>query len=438
MLLAPHRVDIRNWYRLLYRREAPYAQTGYGKMTREIVSRLIERGMQVYSIGGIGGMTVWGGKMEYPTPRAKITVLPTIGDIGGSNVAEMYIHKYKLDLMVTLWDTFITEYTGNLSVPAVNYMPIDGHLTGRMAHYVRNAIRVVAYSKFGHRELLSRLPASQVGYIPHGVDCSVYKPFSDEARQKVRSMILPKGHQDGFLFLNVGANMGERKQLPLLLIAFKRFLERNPKADAYLFLFTNADQPYPQGYDLPAFADELGIRQRLLWPSESPILEPVSEHEMASLMSAANVYVSPALGEGFGLPVIESESCGTPVIHSNSSTAPELVGGHGWLVEIDPEYLLVPAWIPTLQTYPVVKISSLVNCMEEAYNSPDLVKKYGEAARRFAQGYDWPLVMPGWFKLFQDVEEEIEVFREVLKSRVQLRAPTPGTPGTPGTGTTTR
>ena len=34
---------------------AAYARTGYGRQTNEIVRRLIEGGLEVYNIGGIGG-----------------------------------------------------------------------------------------------------------------------------------------------------------------------------------------------------------------------------------------------------------------------------------------------------------------------------------------------------------------------------------------------
>lgn len=53
------------------------------------------------------------------------------------------------------------------------------------------------------------------------------------------------------------------------------------------------------------------------------------------LYNAAEVFVYPSLYEGFGLPVIEAMSCGTPVITSNISSLPEVAGEAGVL--IDPE-----------------------------------------------------------------------------------------------------
>jgi glycosyltransferase involved in cell wall biosynthesis len=60
----------------------------------------------------------------------------------------------------------------------------------------------------------------------------------------------------------------------------------------------------------------------------------VSDMELPLLYASARVLVYPSLYEGFGLPVIEAQSCGLPVVTSNSSSLPE-VGGNA-AVYIDP------------------------------------------------------------------------------------------------------
>ena len=40
------------------------------------------------------------------------------------------------------------------------------------------------------------------------------------------------------------------------------------------------------------------------------------------------------MGEGFGIPAVESQACGTPVIVSDFSAQPELVGAHGKKVPV--------------------------------------------------------------------------------------------------------
>lgn len=52
----------------------------------------------------------------------------------------------------------------------------------------------------------------------------------------------------------------------------------------------------------------------------------VDEADKGALYAGATALVFPSLHEGFGFPVIEAMSCGTPVLTSNTSSLPELVG----------------------------------------------------------------------------------------------------------------
>ena len=47
---------------------------------------------------------------------------------------------------------------------------------------------------------------------------------------------------------------------------------------------------------------------------------------MSALYSAAAVFAFPTLYEGFGIPVLEAQACGTPVLTSNCSSLPEVAG----------------------------------------------------------------------------------------------------------------
>lgn len=54
-----------------------------------------------------------------------------------------------------------------------------------------------------------------------------------------------------------------------------------------------------------------------------------SPQDLPLLYASAHVFVFPSLLEGFGLPVLEAMSCGTPTICSNSTSLPEVCGPTG-------------------------------------------------------------------------------------------------------------
>ena len=58
----------------------------------------------------------------------------------------------------------------------------------------------------------------------------------------------------------------------------------------------------------------------------------VSDHNLPYLYNAADLFVYPSLYEGFGLPVLEAMTCGTPVITSNISSLPEVVDQSALLI----------------------------------------------------------------------------------------------------------
>jgi glycosyltransferase involved in cell wall biosynthesis len=89
------------------------------------------------------------------------------------------------------------------------------------------------------------------------------------------------------------------------------------------------------------------------------------------LLSAGN--------EGYGLPAIEAQACGTPVILGDWSTGPELAGD-GWLVSGHRWYNDVHC-----ADWWNADPASICEALEEAYED---ARNRREAARDFAAGHD--------------------------------------------------
>ncbi|MFP7759721.1 glycosyltransferase family 4 protein [Marisediminicola sp. LYQ134] len=76
--------------------------------------------------------------------------------------------------------------------------------------------------------------------------------------------------------------------------------------------------------DIRSVAAELGLdADRVI------ILGVLTDAELSVVYDRATVFVFPSLAEGFGLPVIEAFSFGTPVVHSDSPAVVEVAAGAG-------------------------------------------------------------------------------------------------------------
>lgn len=73
----------------------------------------------------------------------------------------------------------------------------------------------------------------------------------------------------------------------------------------------------------------LGLAERVRF------VQGVSDEELCGLYSLAALFVFPSREEGFGLPLLEAMTCGTPVIAAGNSSIPEIAGDAALLVDAE-------------------------------------------------------------------------------------------------------
>jgi glycosyltransferase involved in cell wall biosynthesis len=134
--------------------------------------------------------------------------------------------------------------------------------------------------------------------------------------------------------------------------------------------------------DRVAFADSYSYRMGI--PKEA----------LASIYTGIDVLLQPSRGEGFGIPAIEAQACGTPVIVSNATAQPELVGD-GWLCDVQPAWDVAQGcWFFT----PLVP--SIVDNLEAAYARG---RGRSQQAIDFAANYDADVVFDKYWRPALDV-----------------------------------
>lgn len=197
------------------------------------------------------------------------------------------------------------------------YTSLVSAASGDMAH-------TITLSEAAKDDIVEQLhiPREDITVTYLGVD-PVYHPQlgaeKDEAvRQKYK---LP----DKFILHTGGFDI--RKQVNLLLLAFTYVLEAQ---GTEVPLVLAGKQPkwgtsvFP---DLPKYIEKLGIQEDVIW------MGYFDEADKPSLYRLADVFVSPSMYEGFGLPVLEAMASGTPVVAYEMPVYQEIVGDGAFLVQ---------------------------------------------------------------------------------------------------------
>ena len=239
-------------------------------------------------------------------------------------------HVYGSDAMVHHGKDFGPDYTFSLqdiwvlndqdlqqvkrwvAIVPIDHDPIPKVIIQKL----KLAHRVVSYSKFGEKEL-KRVGINST-YIPHTVNTDIFKPEDKKMRKKAGG--LPP---DSFVIGMVAANKDNppRKSFQEVLEAFAVFLQKVPHAFLYLHTFPD----FPGGFPIKAYAEFLGITNRVLYPDPYVMNFNTTKERMAMIYNTMDVLLLPSRSEGFGVPAIEAQACGVPVVVNDFVSMPELI-----------------------------------------------------------------------------------------------------------------
>lgn len=119
------------------------------------------------------------------------------------------------------------------------------------------------------------------------------------------------------------------KNLPFLIECFNELIAESQFADLKLILVGEVFLKNVESIDHPELESlkkvlrmikDLGLADKVLRPGRLEV------EDLVAFYNLATVYVQPSLYEGFGLPVLEALSCGTPAVISQNGALKE-VGG---------------------------------------------------------------------------------------------------------------
>lgn len=368
--------------KILFYSVAPWHNSGYGKVCRNICLRLLKKGYEV----DILAYTHFGTPIKYEG----LTVYPALNfeDKFAAAALKVWAEHLKPDVIFQFFDLWVLG--GKLHTygyPYIAYPPIDcTPVQAPMIEDLKHAVAIFAMTRFAQNQL--KKLGFDSHYVPHGVDTKTYKPLDQVECRRIFN--LP---ENCFIFGFVGTNFSERKNIPGLLRAFRKFIDLTgaspEEVKLLLWTYIHKDDLNPFGDELPAYFQHLGISKYICYPNELQYWVGLTEEQMSILYNCMDAYVTASSGEGFGLPVLEAMACGKPAIAPNFSSHPELVEGCGLLAKIA-EYQPRNR-IMSFQA--VVDTGDLADKMRQLYEDQSLTRLYGRKAREKALEYDWEKVV---------------------------------------------
>lgn len=365
-----------NGRQILFYSNAPWAKTGYGTQTAQLTKRLIKAGHStaIHANYGLeGSNTNWQGIEIYPKGMS-----PYSDDVTVAHYQEWAHRRPDLKpLLLTLFDVWVFQSKAFDLVPSiVSWVPID-HTPcppDVVAWCQRPNVLAVAMSKFGEK-MLHNAGVDAV-YAPHGIEKEIRPTPTFGGLTGRQVMGVP---EDAFLVMINAANKGNnppRKAWGENLLAFGMFAKTHPDA----WLYVHSDIQGAQGVNLRSLADAAGIpSDRIVFADQYVMRTGVDPECLSALYSAADVLLACSMGEGFGIPVVEAQACGTPVITTNQTAQLEL-NGSGWLVDCQ------PYWDHSQRSwFHMPYVREIIAGLEEAYKgSVDA----SDAAITFAKQYE--------------------------------------------------
>lgn len=239
-----------------------------------------------------------------------------------------------------------------------------------LPHILRKADRIIAVSNSTKNDIIKFYPeyAHKIKVIYEGVE-SQFFPRSNQEIEKT----LDKYNVDFRYILFLGT-VEPRKNIIRVVDAFIQ-LKQEGNIEQKLVITGRKGWLYK---DIIEKINKTPFSQDIIFT------DFVDDEDLPFLYSGAEIFLYPSLYEGFGLPVLEAMSCGSPVITSNLSSLPEVAGDAAILV--DP-----------------MNVEEIVQAMEKLLRDRELRKELKRKSLERAKFFSWEMAAEETLHLYEDI-----------------------------------
>jgi len=370
--------------RILWVSNAPWASTGYGTQTKQVVKRLKRDGYDVAIAANYGleaDVTYW------ESGHGPVKIYPRGHEQWSNDVIPAHMFDWTQEapdaenLLITLFDVWVFRGPKWKDWNVASWTPID-HTPPPpevLNWNKQDFVSPIAMSKFGKQ--MFDVAGIESIYIPHAIE-KVFQPTPSIkiGNSVITSRQLLNVDKDKFVVGMNAANKGvmpNRKAFGENLLAFSLFAKN--KDDVILYIHTDPSGSLG-GINLFELIQSAGIpKDKVVFADPYSLRSGVSEEVLACIYSGMNVLLATSYGEGFGIPTIEAQACGVPVIVSNFAASAELIGD-GWGINGQ------PLWdAPQRSWFNIPSVPEITHALQSAYERD---RKPSEKAIEFAAQYD--------------------------------------------------
>jgi glycosyltransferase involved in cell wall biosynthesis len=294
--------------------------TGFGNQTDLFVPELKRAGHDV-------AVFAFYGQEAAPMQDGDgIITLPRLGDPYGNDVVEAYYKWWKADAVITLINPFVLNPQAYARMNWLAWTPVEGEpVQPGDVTALKFAKRIWAMTRHGEKQIRAA-GFENVDYVPHGVDCQVFKPIDrQEARARLGGL-LEKELSDRFIVAYNAANKGvpSRKGFYECMAAFAQFKRRYGQK-AVLYLHSERDGRMGEPLEWVRELAELTVDDVIYAPQHAYLTGMLSPNFLNDVYNAADVYLCSSHGEGFGIPIVEAQAAGCPVVLNDWGAMSELL-----------------------------------------------------------------------------------------------------------------
>jgi len=382
--------------RILIVTESPHFASGYSGVARNLAKSFSRK----FDIGFL--CWGWGGYLpnHYEIPDRVSLGIPAkfyhiVGNRFGTDVFDVVVDSYKPDVIFYIADTFmlmgnlanqVQKYRGKIC--QVFYFPVDGDCFPLpWVPFLQQFDGLVAFTEYAKKEILKVTSDLKVDVLHHGVDVNVFKPVSPSEKKQIKDKLLPFA-KDKFLVSWVGRNF-VRKNPQAILQALSHWHKNLGGIPKDLAVYMHTADNDPAGFPISEVIkrDFPEVTPHVFFPVNHNVNDGIPVGMLAQVYQSSDLFVSTAMGEGWGLPITEAMACKIPVIVPDNSACREQAG--------DNEERAVAVECPTglYATHNVVQKlidhRALAESIKAVYDNPSSAIERVDTAYKWTQDHNW-------------------------------------------------